>query len=95
MAAECSSAGLRKPVGEIYPAPPLLERFAAAGVPFTTASDADGPQHVADRSSDLFDFLSSAGIASLQAYRRRRPVTVPIAPPDTDRPLPESKEVGR
>ena len=95
MAAECSSAGLRKPVGEIYPAPPLLERFAAAGVPFTTASDAHGPQHVADRSSDLFDFLSSAGIASLQAYRRRRPVTVPIAPPDTDRPLPESKEVGR
>ena len=40
MAAELSSAGWRKPVGEQYPALPLLERFAARGVPLTTASDA-------------------------------------------------------
>ena len=58
MAAECSSAGLRKPVGEIYPAPPLLERFVDAGVPFTTASDAHRSEHVADHSSELFDYLS-------------------------------------
>ena len=31
MAAELSSAGWRKPVGEQYPALPLLERFVAAG----------------------------------------------------------------
>ncbi|MGH9152030.1 MAG: PHP domain-containing protein, partial [Acidimicrobiales bacterium] len=40
MAAEVSSAGWRKPVGEAYPAPELLRRFAARGVPVTTASDA-------------------------------------------------------
>ncbi|MFZ0666028.1 MAG: histidinol-phosphatase [Acidimicrobiales bacterium] len=79
MAAECSSAGLRKPVGEIYPAPPLLERFVRAGVPFTTASDAHKSVHVADRSHELEKFLRSAGIDSLQAYRGRKPVTVDIA----------------
>ena len=31
MAAELSSAGWRKPVGEEYPAPPLLERFVGPG----------------------------------------------------------------
>ena len=81
MAAECSSAGLRKPVGEIYPAPPLLERFAAAGVPFTTASDADKRDHVADHSSELFELLDSAGIASLRAYAQRRPFSVPLVTP--------------
>ena len=44
MAAELSSAGWRKPVGEQYPAEPLLARFAAHGVPFTTASDAHRPR---------------------------------------------------
>ncbi|MBV8560262.1 MAG: hypothetical protein JO050_05780, partial [Acidimicrobiia bacterium] len=40
LAAEVSSAGYRKPAGEPYSPPPLLERFRKAGVPLTTASDA-------------------------------------------------------
>ena len=48
MTAELSSAGWRKPVGEQYLALPLLERFAARGVPFTTASDAHRREDVAD-----------------------------------------------
>jgi histidinol-phosphatase (PHP family) len=82
MAAECSSAGLRKPVGEVYPAPPLLARFAAAGVPFTTASDAHRSDHVADHSRDLSALLSAAGVETLQAYSSRRPTTVPLVPED-------------
>jgi len=78
MAAECSSAGLRKPVGEVYPAPPLLERFCAAGVPFTTASDAHESQHVAYRAEEVRRLLGGAGIETLQAYRSRRPVSVPL-----------------
>jgi histidinol-phosphatase (PHP family) len=71
MAAECSSAGLRKPVGEAYPAPPLLERFSAAGVPFTTASDAHRREHVADHGPELRELLGSVGVEKLQAYRAR------------------------
>ncbi len=52
MAAECSSAGLRKPVGEIYPSVSLLQRFVDADVAFTTASDAHQDVHVADHSAD-------------------------------------------
>jgi histidinol-phosphatase (PHP family) len=43
VAAEVSSAGLHKPVGEIYPAPELLGEFFRCGVPITLASDAHGP----------------------------------------------------
>jgi histidinol-phosphatase (PHP family) len=80
MAAELSSAGWRKPVGEEYPAPPLLKRFVESGVPLTTASDAHTLPDVADRSDDLRDLLSRAGITGLQGFRGRRPYEVPVAP---------------
>jgi histidinol-phosphatase (PHP family) len=43
---EVSSAGLHKPVGELYPDPSLLEACRARGVPITLASDAHVPQNV-------------------------------------------------
>jgi histidinol-phosphatase (PHP family) len=85
MAAECSSAGLRKPVDEIYPAPPLIERFVAAGVPFTTASDAHRSEHVAYHSSTLRSVLAGFGIDSLQAYHAREPHRVRLGVPEHDR----------
>jgi len=86
MAAEVSSAGWRKPVGEQYPAVPLLERFAAHGVPLTTASDAHRLEQVADRADSLRSILSTAGVATLQGYRARQPyeVTVGSPPPGQD-----------
>ncbi len=81
MAAELSSAGWRKPVGEEYPAPPLLKRFVERGVPLTTASDAHALPDVADRADDLRVLLAGAGISRLQGYRGRRPYEVPVAPP--------------
>jgi histidinol-phosphatase (PHP family) len=80
MAAEISSAGWRKPVGEQYPSVPLLERFAAQRVPFTTASDAHRREHVADRADDLRALLDAAGIDQLQAYRARVPHPVALVP---------------
>ena len=76
MAAEMSSAGWRKPVNEPYPAPGLLERLVAHGVPLTTASDAHRLEHVADRASDMAAILERLGVQSLRAFRNRRPVTV-------------------
>ena len=81
LAAEVSSAGWRKPVGEQYPAEPLLARLAAHGVPFTTASDAHHLDHVADRSGDLRALLDSVGVTALQAFRRRQGHSVPLGPP--------------
>jgi len=84
LAAEVSSAGWRKPVGEQYPAHPLLVRLAARGVPFTTASDAHRLEQVADRVGDLAALLASVGVDRLQAYRRRQPHTVPLESPPPD-----------
>ena len=79
MAAELSSAGWRKPVGEQYPSPPLLDRFVANRVPLTTASDAHELDHVAYRADDLRALLASAGVHELQAYRARRPHRVGVS----------------
>ena len=81
MAAELSSAGWRKPVGEEYPAPPLLQRFVERGVPLTTASDAHTLPDVADRADDLRDLLAGPGSTGSRGYRDRRPYEVPVALP--------------
>jgi histidinol-phosphatase (PHP family) len=71
LAAELSSAGWRKPCGEQYPAPPLLARFAAAGVGLTTASDAHELAHVAERTPDLRTIARTAGFTELTGFERR------------------------
>lgn len=78
IAAELSSAGWRKPVGEAYPSDSLLRRFAQNRVPITTASDSHGPGHVADRSSDLADLARAAGYTNLQAFTSRKGRDVPL-----------------
>jgi histidinol-phosphatase (PHP family) len=78
MAAEVSSAGWRKPVGEAYPAPELLRRFAARGVPVTTASDAHVLPDVADRAGDLRSMVEAAGYRELTAFSGRRPRPVAL-----------------
>ena len=78
MAAELSSAGWRKPAAEQYPAQGLLGRFAAAGVPLTTASDAHRLEHVADQADTLRSLLGSVGVDTLQAYAGRVPHAVAV-----------------
>ena len=78
MAAEVSSAGWRKPAGEAYPAPALLDRFHRAGVPITTASDAHELPTVAHRSDDVRAVVGAAGYTELTAFRARRRRAVPV-----------------
>jgi histidinol-phosphatase (PHP family) len=46
VAVEVSTAGLRKPVGELYPAPAFLRACRRRGVPLSLASDAHRPEDV-------------------------------------------------
>ena len=58
---EVSTAGLRKPVGEMYPGPELLKAFRQAGVDATVGSDAHSPAEVG-RDIDLaYAALHEAG----------------------------------
>lgn len=58
---EVSTAGLRKPVGELYPAHDLLAAFGAAGVGATVGSDAHSAEEVGDDIERAYEALVAAG----------------------------------
>jgi histidinol-phosphatase (PHP family) len=67
LALEINTNGLRKPVGELYPAPEILNAAQAAGIPVTLASDA----HVPERLGEAFDrAIASARTAGYTGYTR-------------------------
>jgi histidinol-phosphatase (PHP family) len=79
VAIECSSAGLRKPVRELYPDPDWLARFRAAGVPATLSSDAHKPEDVARDYPTAVAAMRGAGYETITRFRRREATQVPIA----------------
>jgi histidinol-phosphatase (PHP family) len=72
VAMEVSTAGLRKPVGEIYPARPFLELAVEAGVPIALSSDAHTPEHLAFRYEDAVKLLEDCGVTELAVFERRQ-----------------------
>jgi histidinol-phosphatase (PHP family) len=81
LAAELSSAGLRKPAGEVYSPPSLLARFRARGVPLTTASDTHGLTNLAEHSGALAALARGAGYDQLQSFEGRQGIAVAIGAP--------------
>ena len=71
MAVELSTAGLRKPVGEIYPARPFLEMCLDAGNPIALSSDAHVPDQLGYRYEDAVAALTDAGVTQLCVFERR------------------------
>jgi histidinol-phosphatase (PHP family) len=71
VAVEVSTAGLRKPVAEIYPAEGLLRAFARHGVPITTASDAHEPHLVGEDFDRALALLRRAGYETVSVFDRR------------------------
>jgi histidinol-phosphatase (PHP family) len=58
---EVSTAGLRKPVGELYPGPEFLKAFCSAGVMATVGSDAHAPEEVGMQIELAYEAMSAAG----------------------------------
>jgi histidinol-phosphatase (PHP family) len=58
---EVSTAGLRKPVGELYPAQAFLEVLCDAGVKATVGSDAHQVSEVGQDIEVAYRALASAG----------------------------------
>jgi histidinol-phosphatase (PHP family) len=71
VAIELSTAGLRKPVGELYPAQPMLELVAEAGVPVALSSDAHTPHDIGAGYERALAALEAAGIGELAVFDRR------------------------
>ena len=72
VAIEVSTAGLRKPVGEIYPAPAFLEMCLEAGRPVALSSDAHAPDDLGHRYDEAVELLGSMGVTELATFDRRQ-----------------------
>jgi histidinol-phosphatase (PHP family) len=79
-AVEVSSAGLRKPVAEIYPEERLLRRLVAAGVPITFSSDAHAPAEVGWGYDRTVPHARAAGAREYVTFEKRRKIFHPIPP---------------
>ena len=72
VAVEVSTAGLRKPAGEIYPAPAFLEMCLEAGRPLTLSSDAHLPDQLGHEYDRAVDLLGSLGVTEVAVFDNRR-----------------------
>jgi histidinol-phosphatase (PHP family) len=78
VAVEVSTAGLHKPVGEIYPAPAFLEMCLEAGRPVALSSDAHRPEDLGRDYERAVEMLDSLGVTELAVFERRARRLEPI-----------------
>jgi histidinol-phosphatase (PHP family) len=72
VAVEVSTAGLRKPVAELYPARGFAELCVEAGAPFTLSSDAHTPEDVGRDYDAALGFMRSLGIEEICVFAGRQ-----------------------
>jgi histidinol-phosphatase (PHP family) len=72
LCAEVSTAGFRKPVGELYPAPLMLECFRKYDVPIMINSDAHRPEDVGRDFDKALDFVKSYGYDRFCFFDKRQ-----------------------
>lgn len=78
VAVEVNAAGLRKPVGEIYPSLDFLKACRRRDVPAVTGSDAHRADEVGAGLGAAAELLKEAGYTSLVVFRNRVPEEVPL-----------------
>jgi histidinol-phosphatase (PHP family) len=83
---EVNTAGLRKPVGEMYPHPDLLRACCLAGVQTTLGSDAHAPQEVAADLVSARALMQQVGYQSFVKYAARQRTPVLLSAPQTTKP---------
>jgi len=78
VAVEVSTAGLRKPAGEMYPAPAFLEMCLEAGRPVALSSDAHVPEQLGYEYERAVEWLTDLGVTELAVFENRRRRLEPI-----------------
>jgi len=78
IAVELSTAGLRKPVGELYPAPAFAELCVEAGAPFALSSDAHLPAQVGFEYDRALELLDALGVGEISVFEGRRRTLAPL-----------------
>jgi histidinol-phosphatase (PHP family) len=75
---ECSTAGLRKQVAEIYPEPDILKIAIQKGVPITLNSDSHKPTEIGFNFSETLSLLKKMGLKHLCKYKKGKQELVSI-----------------
>jgi histidinol-phosphatase (PHP family) len=70
LAIELSTAGWRKPVGELYPSDEIIRLAIEKGIPFTTASDAHSHAQLGEGYDRLAEKMQSLGIREVCVFER-------------------------
>jgi histidinol-phosphatase (PHP family) len=78
VAVEVSTAGLRKPVGELYPSRQFAEMCVEAGAPFALSSDAHLPEQIGFEYERAIEFLDELGVGEICVFEQRRRSLAPL-----------------
>jgi histidinol-phosphatase (PHP family) len=78
IAVEVSTAGLRKPVGELYPSRAFLEMVLDAGNPIALSSDAHTPEDLGRDYDEALALLEELGVTELAVFENRERRLEPI-----------------
>lgn len=78
VAVEVSTAGLRKPVAELYPSAGFARLCAEAGIPFTLSSDAHVPEQVGYAYDEAVGFMTGIGIERICVFSGRERTLEPL-----------------
>ena len=75
---DVNAAGLRKPVGDIYPSRKLLEMFHRRGVPIVLSSDAHAPDQVGMGYEKSLPLVREVGYREVVTFSNRERGTLPL-----------------
>jgi len=78
VAAEISTAGLRKAAGELYPAPDLLRALYRRGVPITLGSDGHVPEDLGRDYDRALSAAHACGYRRISTFSGRERREVPL-----------------
>jgi len=75
---EVSTAGLRKPVGKLYPAPNFLRACFEQNVPIALSSDAHRPEDIGADYDQAIAYIRAAGYTQIVTFTQRERSFAPL-----------------
>lgn len=76
MVVEINAAGLRKPIGELYPSQPLMEMLAEHDIPITFGSDAHALEHIGFAREDMHALARHYGYKKCATFQSKERIMV-------------------
>jgi histidinol-phosphatase (PHP family) len=94
IAVEVSTAGLRRPVGELYPSSVFAEMCVEVGAEFALSSDAHTPDQVGFGYEQALEFLARLGVKRISVFEGRHRRLEPIGGSGSAQPGGEEAAAG-